>query len=68
MAVTRKDVRYIAELARLRFTEEEEIKMAEEMNQILVYMEKLNALDTSNVPPMSHVLDICKQADFILNR
>jgi len=58
MAVTRKDVRYIAELARLRFTEEEEIKMAEEMNQILVYMEKLNALDTSNVPPMSHVLDI----------
>ncbi len=58
MAVTREDVRYIAELARLRFSEEEEEQLATEMNRILEYMDKLNELDTSEVPPMSHVLDL----------
>lgn len=32
--------------------------MAEEMSQILDYVEKLDELDTSGVPPMSHVLDV----------
>ena len=58
MSVTRQDVQYIASLARLRFTEEEEVRLAREMNEILAYMEKLNELDTGAVPPMSHVLDL----------
>ena len=58
MAVSLDEVRYIAKLARLHFTEEEERKMAEQMSQILGYMEKLNELDTTNIPPMSHVLDL----------
>lgn len=58
MSVTREDVRYIAELARLRFSEEEEERLARELNEILNYMEKLNELDTDAVPPMSHVLDL----------
>lgn len=32
--------------------------MAEEMSRILEYVEKLDELDTSGVPPMSHVLDV----------
>lgn len=32
--------------------------MAEEMGRILDYVDKLNELDTTGVPPMSHVLDI----------
>lgn len=32
--------------------------MADEMGQILDYVDKLNELDTTGVPPMSHVLDI----------
>ena len=32
--------------------------MAEEMSQILDYVDKLDELDTSGVPPMSHVLDV----------
>lgn len=32
--------------------------MAEELSQILDYVDKLNELDTSGVPPMSHVLDV----------
>lgn len=58
MALSRDDVRNVAELARLRFSDDEESRMAEEMSQILEYVEKLDELDTSGVPPMSHVLDL----------
>lgn len=58
MALSREDVRHVAELARLDFSEDEEARMAEEMSQILDYVDKLDELDTSGVPPMSHVLDV----------
>ena len=58
MALSVDDVRYIAALARLRFSEEEEQHLAEQMSEILAYMDKLNELDTTDVPPMSHVLDL----------
>jgi len=58
MAISREDVRHIAKLARLRFSDDGEAKMADEMGQILDYVDKLNELDTTGVPPMSHVLDI----------
>jgi len=32
--------------------------MADELSEILGYVEKLDELDTSGVPPMSHVLDV----------
>jgi aspartyl-tRNA(Asn)/glutamyl-tRNA(Gln) amidotransferase subunit C len=58
MALSREDVRHVAQLARLDFSDEEEARMAEEMSRILEYVEKLDELDTSGVPPMSHVLDV----------
>jgi len=58
MALSREEVRHVAQLARLDFSDEEEKRMAEEMSQILDYVEKLDELDTSGVPPMSHVLDV----------
>jgi len=58
MALSREDVRHVARLARLRFSDDEEERMAEELGQILDYVEKLDELDTSGVPPMSHVLDV----------
>lgn len=58
MSVSTDEVRYIARLARLRFDEAEEARIAEQMTQVLGYMEKLNELDTTGVPPMSHVLDL----------
>jgi aspartyl-tRNA(Asn)/glutamyl-tRNA(Gln) amidotransferase subunit C len=58
MAITRDDVQHVAQLARLSFSDEEEERMAEEMSQILDHFEKLDELDTSGVPPMSHVLDV----------
>lgn len=58
MAVTVEQVRYIASLARLRFTEEEEARLAKEMSEVLDYVAKLEELDTDGVPTMSHVLDM----------
>ena len=58
MAVTREDVEHIAALAKLEFTDAEKEKFTHQMNQILEYMDKLNSLDTSNVEPLSHVIEL----------
>jgi aspartyl-tRNA(Asn)/glutamyl-tRNA(Gln) amidotransferase subunit C len=58
MSISVEDVRYIAGLARLRFAEEEEQRLAREMGAILDYVDQLNELDTTGVPPMAHVLDL----------
>ena len=58
MRLSIDEVRYIARLARLRLTPEEEERLAEEMADVLTYMEQLDAVDTSNVEPLSHVLDL----------
>jgi len=58
MAVSIKDVEHIAELARLEFNESEKQRLTHELNEILLYMEKLNELDTSNVEPLSHVIEL----------
>lgn len=58
MSVTADEVRHIARLARLRLSGDEEIAMASQLSQILDYIEQLNELDTSEVDPMSHVLDL----------
>lgn len=58
MSVTTKDVEHIAELARLEFTPQEKEKFTHQLNEILQYMEKLNELDTSDVEPLSHVIEL----------
>jgi aspartyl-tRNA(Asn)/glutamyl-tRNA(Gln) amidotransferase subunit C len=57
MAVTRKDVEHIAELARLKFENAELDSFTEKLNEILRYMEKLNKLDTENIEPLSHPVE-----------
>ncbi|HEY9165129.1 MAG TPA: Asp-tRNA(Asn)/Glu-tRNA(Gln) amidotransferase subunit GatC [Candidatus Kryptonia bacterium] len=58
MAVTIKDVEHIAKLAKLSFTEDEKSKFTEQFNEILAFVEKLKELDTSNVEPLSHVIEL----------
>ena len=56
MKLTEKEVRYVADLANLRFSDEEVRKFAHDLDGILEHMDKLNELDTSNVEPMAQVL------------
>jgi len=58
MPVTIKDVEHVAALARLSFSEEEKVTLTHQLNEILEYMEQLNRLDTSNVEPLSHVIEL----------
>ncbi len=58
MSVTEKDVQYIANLARLQLNQEEAKSFAGDMNKILDYMELLNEVDTENVAPLEHVIDL----------
>src|SRR5438270_13554799 len=57
MKVTEKDVSYVAELANLELTDDERKAMLRDLNSILEYIDRLNELDTSNVPPMAQVSD-----------
>ena len=56
MKVTDKDVQYVAELANLDLTDEERRRMMRDLNSILDYVDLLNQLDTSGVPPMAQVV------------
>ena len=58
MAITRKDVEHIARLARLELSEEEKERFTQQLGSILTYIEKMNALDTKNVPLATHVLPL----------
>jgi aspartyl-tRNA(Asn)/glutamyl-tRNA(Gln) amidotransferase subunit C len=57
MKVTEKDVTYVADLANLELTAEERSGMVRDLNSILEYVDMLNELDTSDVPPMAQVSD-----------
>ena len=57
MKVTEKDVAYVADLANLELTEQERAGMLRDLNSILEYIDRLNELDTSDVPPMAQVSD-----------
>jgi len=52
------DVEYVAKLARLEVTEAEKEKFTAQLNDILLYIDKLNELDTQGVAPMSHAIAV----------
>ncbi len=55
MALTEKDVRYVAELAHLHLTDEEVNQFLPQLDSILQYIQKLNELDTTGIEPMAQV-------------
>lgn len=56
MSLTREEVEHIAELARLELSEEEKDRYREQLSAILDYAARLQALDTSHIPPTATVL------------
>ncbi|MBI5555070.1 MAG: Asp-tRNA(Asn)/Glu-tRNA(Gln) amidotransferase subunit GatC [Elusimicrobia bacterium] len=58
MKITKKEVEYVARLARLALSGAEKEKMTAQLDSILQYMDTLNKLDTKKVEPTSHVLPL----------
>ncbi len=55
MKITREMTEHVAALARLTFDEGEIEDFISQMNEILEHIEKLDELDTTGVPPTSHM-------------
>lgn len=56
MKITEQEVRYVADLANLKLSAEEVLKMRADLDEILTHIDKLNEVDTSGVEPMAQVL------------
>jgi len=56
MILTRKEVEHIAELARLKLSEQELNRFREQLSAILDYAARLQDLDTTGIAPTSSVL------------
>lgn len=55
--MTTAELSRIAELARLRFSDEELVAFGEQFENIVAYVGAINAVDMTGVEPMSHVND-----------
>lgn len=55
MKVSQEDVKKIAHLARLEMPESKIGEMQDSINKVLVWMEALNSVDTSEVEPLVHM-------------
>ncbi len=58
MPITLAEVKHVAALAKLSFTDEELAKIAKELDAIVGYVEQLKELNVDDVPPTAHVLDL----------
>jgi len=56
MKISKDDVKYVANLARLNVTEAEADKLAIEMESIITFADMLAELDTSNIEPTNHAI------------
>ena len=56
MAAAEINVKYVAHLARLALTSDEEGKLTAQLGHILGYIEKLRELDVSGVEPTAHAV------------
>ena len=67
MAVDQDTVRRIARLARIRLSEEDVPVYEAELNNILHWIEQLNALDVTGVEPLTSVVEMeMKQRDDVV--
>ncbi len=58
MQITDETIEYVGILAKLELSDEEKEQSKKDLSDMLDYVGKLNALDTSSVEPMSHTFPI----------
>jgi aspartyl-tRNA(Asn)/glutamyl-tRNA(Gln) amidotransferase subunit C len=57
MNITRKDIEKLAHLSRLELTEEELVAMESDMNKMLQFVDKINALNLEGIEPLAYMSD-----------
>ena len=58
MALSREEVLHVAKLARVGLTEADVAKLQVQLSQILEHFDVLRRIDTEDVPPTTHTLDL----------
>lgn len=58
MRIRPEEVQHIAQLARLKLTAEEQADLVEHFDKVLTYIEKLEELNTDDVEPMAHAVEV----------
>ncbi len=58
MILTRNEIEKVALLARLRLTDAELDTMTAQLGQVLGYIRHLESLDTTDVEPLAHSVDL----------
>jgi aspartyl-tRNA(Asn)/glutamyl-tRNA(Gln) amidotransferase subunit C len=58
MSITREEVLHVARLARLSLSEAEVDRLRDQLDDILDYIRQLDALDTRDVIPTSHAVEM----------
>jgi aspartyl-tRNA(Asn)/glutamyl-tRNA(Gln) amidotransferase subunit C len=56
--LTSDDVAKVATLARLKLTDSEQETLATQLSEVLGYVDILNEVDTENVEPMAHAVEL----------
>ena len=57
-SITKQELEHLAELARIELDPKEEDKLLKDLGNILDYFKELQALDTTNVAPMTGGTDL----------
>lgn len=58
MSLTREEVEKVSLLARLKLSDAELDQMTAQLGQIVEYMDLLGELDTADVEPMAHAVEV----------
>jgi len=58
LKIDRKEVKHVAQLARLQFDEAQLEMFVHQLNTILEYFDQLQEIDTSEIEPTSHAVEM----------
>tara|TARA_B100000780_G_C21055237_1_gene423916 strand:- start:2 stop:289 length:288 start_codon:yes stop_codon:yes gene_type:complete len=58
MSISKKDIEKIANLAQINISQEEVEKLENKLDGIMSLIDKMQSINTENIEPMSHALDI----------
>lgn len=61
MSLSEEEINRVAWLARLQIGAESEPRFAQQLSRILEFVDQMNKVDTSGVPPLAHPLDISER-------